>query len=216
MPDALNSREAMLNRIRSANTTANAVAQAIEYQNIERNYQQTTILDRETILKTFLSHLHEYDAHVYNAKPETLAVTIADVVKTNHQKSVIVADSFPETNLPIGLAWQREGLNPPPVVRNATEGYLAAEDVIGRWIEERCTQGREFWTSSAALFADYQWWCEQAGERSGPQKRFSQVLENRGFVHERTRKARGFLGIGLQKDATRVTYPDVKGVYARA
>jgi len=108
MPDALNSREAMLNRIRSANTTANAVAQAIEYQNIERNYQQTTILDRETILKTFLSHLHEYDAHVYNAKPETLAVTIADVVKTNHQKSVIVADSFPETNLPIGLAWQRE------------------------------------------------------------------------------------------------------------
>jgi len=114
------------------------------------------------------------------------------------------------------LAWQREGLNPPPVVRNATEGYLAAEDVIGRWIEERCTQGREFWTSSAALFADYQWWCEQAGERSGPQKRFSQVLENRGFVHERTRKARGFLGIGLQKDATRVTYPDVKGVYARA
>src|SRR5215472_10748343 len=114
------------------------------------------------------------------------------------------------------LAWQREGLNPPPVVRNATEGYLAAEDVIGRWIEERCTQGREFWTSSAALFADYQWWCEQAGERSGPQKRFSQVLENRGFVHERTGKARGFLGIGLQKDATRVTYPDVKGVYARA
>jgi L-lactate dehydrogenase complex protein LldG len=108
MPEATSAREAILNRIRTANSAAKATAHASEYQNIERNYQQTTTLDRETILKIFLDHLHEYDAHVFEAKPETLAAIIAEVLKANSQKFVIVADSFPEENLPIGFAWQRE------------------------------------------------------------------------------------------------------------
>jgi putative DNA primase/helicase len=120
------------------------------------------------------------------------------------------------------LAWQQEGLNPPTVVRDATRGYLAAEDVVGRWIEERCMLRQDFWTAGAVLYADFQQWCEQAGERSGTKKRFSQTLEDRGFAHERTREARGFLGIGLEKDVadvadvTDVTRSRVIGVYARA
>jgi putative DNA primase/helicase len=39
------------------------------------------------------------------------------------------------------LARQRQGLNPPAVVRDATEDYLAAEDATGRWLEERCDVG---------------------------------------------------------------------------
>src|SRR5580698_463415 len=103
MPETLNAREAILNRIRTANTAANAAARAADYQNIERGYQQTTTLDRETILKIFLDHLHEYDAHVFEARPDTLAATIAEVLRTNSQKSAIVADNFPEENLPTGL-----------------------------------------------------------------------------------------------------------------
>jgi len=107
MPETTNAREAILNRIRTANTSANATAHAADLA-IERNYQQTTSLDRETILKTFLDHLHEYDAHVVEATPDTLADTIAEVLKSPNQKSAIVADNFPEANLPAGFTWQRE------------------------------------------------------------------------------------------------------------
>jgi len=104
MPELPNAREAILDRIRKANAAANAT----EYQTIERNYQQPSSLDRETILSTFLEHLHEYDAHISEARPDTLAATIAKVLKSSNQKSAIAADDFPEQNLPAGFSWQRE------------------------------------------------------------------------------------------------------------
>ena len=36
------------------------------------------------------------------------------------------------------LAWQRDGLAPPPAVLNATAEYLEAEDAIQRWIDDAC------------------------------------------------------------------------------
>jgi phage/plasmid-associated DNA primase len=44
-------------------------------------------------------------------------------------------------------------------VREATEEYLAAEDVIARWREERCVTGNAFTAGTAVLFADYKGWC---------------------------------------------------------
>lgn len=114
------------------------------------------------------------------------------------------------------LEWRHRGLEPPVCVRNATECYLAAEDVVGRWVEERCLRRPEYWTAGAALFADFQGWCEATGERAGTQKRFTQGLENRGFVPERTRKARGFTGIGLLTDVTDVTGVSDNAVHVRA
>jgi L-lactate dehydrogenase complex protein LldG len=128
MPETLNAREAILNRIRTANTAANAAARAADYQNIERGYQQTTTLDRETILKIFLDHLHEYDAHVFEARPDTLAATIAEVLRTNSQKSAIVADNFPEENLPTGLTWQRESESTKDQL-NTTAGTISGCEV---------------------------------------------------------------------------------------
>src|SRR4051794_6898252 len=32
------------------------------------------------------------------------------------------------------LAWQRDGLNPPASVNEASEDYLSAEDVLGQWL----------------------------------------------------------------------------------
>ncbi len=100
------------------------------------------------------------------------------------------------------LAWQREGLNPPLLVREATADYLAAEDAIGQWLEDRCITGGALWTTGAALFSDYQAWSERAGERAMSQKRLTQALESRGFVQSRTRTARGFQGIELRVGVT--------------
>jgi putative DNA primase/helicase len=103
------------------------------------------------------------------------------------------------------LAWQCETLNPPEIVRVATEDYLSAEDALGRWLDDYCVTGRAHWTSGAALFASWREWCDRNGERPDSQRRFSQNLEARGFVQNRTRTARGFTGIALQVDVTHVT-----------
>jgi putative DNA primase/helicase len=96
------------------------------------------------------------------------------------------------------LEWQRQGLNAPPVVREATAEYFAGEDWMGRWLEERCVADSDTWTSSSALFSDWKIWCAQVGEGEGSQRKFAQELETRGFVPNRTRTARGFLGICLR------------------
>ena len=49
------------------------------------------------------------------------------------------------------LAWQQNGLNPPDIVRSATSEYMAAEDSVGRWMEERCVLD-PCWCSSTALY----------------------------------------------------------------
>jgi phage/plasmid-associated DNA primase len=103
------------------------------------------------------------------------------------------------------LDWQQYGLNPPAIVRNATADYLAGEDAIGRWLADDCISDGACWTLGAALFSDYKAWCERTGERPMSQKGLTQALEGRGFVQKRTNAARGFVGIALRVDVTRVT-----------
>jgi L-lactate dehydrogenase complex protein LldG len=130
MSEATNGREAILDRIRAANITAGAAEYTTDYQTIERNYQQTSNLDQETILKTFLDHLHEYDAHVVEAKRETLASAIAEVMKSHTQKSAIVADNFPDENLPPGFAWQPESESTKDQLNTAEGGISGCEVAI--------------------------------------------------------------------------------------
>jgi putative DNA primase/helicase len=105
------------------------------------------------------------------------------------------------------LEWQRQGLNPPSAVREATADYLAAEDALGRWIEDRCVTGKGSWTAAGLLFTNYCRWCDETGEQQGSQKRFTQQLEAHGFERRRTSRAKGFAGIALRFNAV----PDVPG-----
>ncbi len=101
------------------------------------------------------------------------------------------------------LAWQHEGLNPPAVVREATEEYLATEDALGRWMEERCALGPRLAGAAGALFGDWTAWCEATGEKPSSQKMFAEKLKARPGIekvrsgHSRTR---GFAGIALRGD----------------
>jgi putative DNA primase/helicase len=100
------------------------------------------------------------------------------------------------------LEWQRVGLAPPPAVVEATAEYFAQENVIGRWVEERCRRNPGAETRTHDLFADWRSWCAETGEQAGSEKAFSQALARQGF--ERGRQAgtglRGFLGIELLGD----------------
>ncbi|BCN00144.1 phage/plasmid primase, P4 family [Ralstonia pseudosolanacearum] len=98
------------------------------------------------------------------------------------------------------LDWQRLGrLDPPQQVLDATEEYFEAEDALGRWLDERCVREINAKTLTAELFNDWKQWADSAGEFTGSQKRFSDLLITRGVEKWRnTAGLRGFRGVSLK------------------
>jgi putative DNA primase/helicase len=100
------------------------------------------------------------------------------------------------------LLWQKEGLNPPAIVKDATEDYLAAEDLLGGWIDECCLTGPSFSSPVAALYGNFCSWCTKNGEIACTLKRFSQSLEARAFTKARTDSVRLFKRLKLKSEPT--------------
>lgn len=98
------------------------------------------------------------------------------------------------------LEWQRIGLAPPAVVREATEKYLSEEDSFALWIEECCEADYMAKEMTADLFASWNAWAEKNGERPWSKKRFAQAMEQRGFETYRTNTSRGYAGLRLIRE----------------
>ena len=98
------------------------------------------------------------------------------------------------------LMWQRDGLNPPDIVRAATEEYRQEMDVLGEFIEDRCIIKDDARVNNADLWNAYMDWCEENKERYPLSRRdFKKELERRGLEQKRKR-SRYYLGIGLLKN----------------
>ena len=99
------------------------------------------------------------------------------------------------------MQWQQTGLAPPQAVTSATEAYLQSEDALTSWIDEACIRDPNAWERTATLYRAWKAWVEAAGEFDGGMRRFAQNLEGRGFVYERSKRARGFRGLRLVGDS---------------
>jgi putative DNA primase/helicase len=95
------------------------------------------------------------------------------------------------------LAWQREGLNPPPTVRDATAAYLDAQDALAAWFEEGCERDADGFETRAALFDSWTAWATASGEHVGTRSRFLDALEGRGFEAVKKGGTRGFRGLKI-------------------
>jgi putative DNA primase/helicase len=96
------------------------------------------------------------------------------------------------------LMWQRDGLNPPDIVRAATEEYKREMDVLAEFIEDRCYLNATARATSAAMRKEYLDWCESNGEKYPIyQREFKAEMERRGIIYKRTSNTRYYLGIGL-------------------
>ncbi len=96
--------------------------------------------------------------------------------------------------------WQSTGLRPPTRVTEATREYLQDEDILGRWLEERCDVTVGARHARASLYRDYGAWAEANGEFVLPMKRWLPLLANRG-LHERTTSGLSVLdGVRLRAD----------------
>jgi putative DNA primase/helicase len=93
------------------------------------------------------------------------------------------------------LLWQKHGLQRPEAVRAATDDYLASEDALSAWMDERCIRKPDAFETSERLFRSWTDWAGRAGEPLGSLKRFSQALKDRHFAPHRTNTQRGFYGL---------------------
>jgi putative DNA primase/helicase len=98
------------------------------------------------------------------------------------------------------LEYQRDGLNPPLSVIDATRMYMNSQDAIGRWIEDCCVTGGTNWAGAGALHDLYREWCKSNDEPVRSKKAFGTELQNRGFRPDVQNNVRVYRGIAPKRD----------------
>jgi putative DNA primase/helicase len=94
------------------------------------------------------------------------------------------------------LEWQRIGLAAPKIVTDATEEYLADEDTITAWVDDRCVRNNTAWESTNDLFKSYSDWAQKSGEKAGTKKEFREGLNKTNFMtFQRRERGNGYCGL---------------------
>lgn len=100
-------------------------------------------------------------------------------------------------------AYQRDGLNPPRIVLDASEEYLEEQDEVKTWLDERCQRGPILVSTTSDLFANWSVWMKSKGASPGSDKVFAESLKKEGFKREKyvgAKRKRGFRGLALQRN----------------
>jgi putative DNA primase/helicase len=99
------------------------------------------------------------------------------------------------------LEWQRVGLSPPAIVRDATDAYFADQDTLQQWLDDCTHDGGAFaFSRTAELFASWKSWSEDRGLKPGSAQALSEALADRGFAKDRnSRGQRGFRNLTIKE-----------------
>lgn len=100
----MTSREAILQSIRTANSTA---SQATENSAIP-TYRTTSTLPHEALLHLLTDRLRDYDAHVLSTTPEALPTTIAAALKDRAATRILLPPGIPRNWLPTHLQFTED------------------------------------------------------------------------------------------------------------
>jgi putative DNA primase/helicase len=99
--------------------------------------------------------------------------------------------------------YQREGLNPPESVKEATQAYREEQDILLDFIRECCdissTVNRVY---AKDLHNAYIKWCDENKETVIKSKSFYLILEEKGFKRQESSHGnkKEFLGISIKSD----------------
>jgi len=100
------------------------------------------------------------------------------------------------------LAWQTQGLNPPPVVTLATQDYFLSEDPFGRWMKEHADLDAVTGEEIGPLFTSWRAWCGEHEEHPGTEKLFTARLRSMGLSPWRHPESRRMVfGLRLRSSA---------------
>ena len=96
------------------------------------------------------------------------------------------------------LDWQSSGLMMPGSVRTATDSYRSNEDLIGRFLQERCVRTSGSRVKFRDLYKQLESFCDETGEDLPSKKALSTYLPTRGFQKDSSVKRESwYIGIEL-------------------
>ncbi|MDP1771084.1 MAG: phage/plasmid primase, P4 family [Methylobacter sp.] len=97
------------------------------------------------------------------------------------------------------LDWQKQGLQDvPTTIQQATGEYQEDQDLIGRWLSERCKLSQSSETSSSVLYGNYKDWCIINGLQSINNAVFGRSFGDRGFNKRKSNGNTVWQGIELK------------------
>lgn len=103
------------------------------------------------------------------------------------------------------LSWQRDGLQTPQSVMDATEEYRSEQDIIALFVRECCVTGSsDYRCKSGELFDAYRRWHEAGGYTGKPVNvtAFGKELTRLGFAKEESNSSIRRLGIALRTQSS--------------
>ena len=80
------------------------------------------------------------------------------------------------------LQYRRDGLNPPAVVRAATDDYRHDMDVVGQWIEECCVRDSNASVVTGQAYGNYSTWSSREIGWTLHVQRWRRNLSERGYL----------------------------------
>lgn len=92
--------------------------------------------------------------------------------------------------------WQRDGLQVPPEIQQATEEYRLEENTVGRFINEKCVRDPAGEVKAGTLYSRYKDWCLGEGERYVTQTAFGLKLK-KDFKKDPRKNATYYIGVRL-------------------
>jgi putative DNA primase/helicase len=95
------------------------------------------------------------------------------------------------------LAWQRQGLDLPREVAEATECYRTDSDILGGFVSECCNVAEGLTVQADELYSEYKRWAAECGQKVWSRTRFGlRISEN--FAKKKRNDASYYLGISLR------------------
>lgn len=100
------------------------------------------------------------------------------------------------------VRWYDWGLPKADAIDRATMEYRGEEDIVARYIAERCVMAKEATVVKSKLFEDWQAWTEQESEKAAhnwSQRAFTEKLTRKGVTLGGMGRMQ-YIGIGLRSD----------------
>ncbi len=98
------------------------------------------------------------------------------------------------------IAYENQGLAPPPIVQDATRIYFEEEDVFHQWLSECCVQEVDAYTKPTELFASYKNFTDMMNEPAESERVLTKRLKDAGFTrgNSTAKGGRFWVGVKLQ------------------
>ena len=94
------------------------------------------------------------------------------------------------------LAWQKVGLAPPAIVKDAVDEYRREEDILGDFIQERCVIKEGYFVKSSDVYSAFkEWWKENVSNKPPSSHKFGKWFGSR-FERKKTPYV-SYLGVGI-------------------